>query len=159
MGTANLRPTQQESPAGIFEGGQRVFGWRATIHEATVFIERLHGHGFRPQLSASAFGPGVSAPAFRPRLSASNALGPDGILLSYLPTIRQVDRLVLRCLEAPGLDDPEVLEVLVRPWAADRERLRPYLKMTAHTGFLVRVRRVAEKPRRLPNARAAQEKM
>jgi tRNA (adenine57-N1/adenine58-N1)-methyltransferase len=74
------------------------------------------------------------------------ALRVGGIVLSYLPTIRQVDQLVLAVLDRPGLSNPEVIEAWVRPWKADRQRLRPESRITGHTGFLVRFRRLAGPP-------------
>jgi hypothetical protein len=63
------------------------------------------------------------------------------ILLAYLPTIRQVDQLVVAVLDTKELGNPEVAEILVRPWVADRIRLRPAQRIVGHTGFLVRARR------------------
>lgn len=72
--------------------------------------------------------------------AAAAALRPNGVLVAYLPNIRQVDELVLKVLGHSGFGDPEVTEVLVRPWVADRTRLRPAQHMISHTGFLVRAR-------------------
>lgn len=71
----------------------------------------------------------------------ARALRPGGILLAYLPTIRQVDQLVVAVMDTRELGNPEVAEILVRPWVADRIRLRPAQRMVGHTGFLVRARR------------------
>ncbi len=73
--------------------------------------------------------------------AAAPALVPGGIMLAYLPNTRQVDRLALAFLDHPAFAPPEVCEALVRPWVADRERLRPSLRMVSHSGFLVRARR------------------
>jgi tRNA (adenine57-N1/adenine58-N1)-methyltransferase catalytic subunit len=75
---------------------------------------------------------------------ALTALNAGGILLAYLPSIRQVDRLVQAILDCPELMLPEVVEAWLRPWIADRERLRPVHKILAFTGFLVRTRRRGE---------------
>ena len=75
---------------------------------------------------------------------ALTALNAGGILLAYLPSIRQVDRLVQAILDCPELMPPEVVEAWLRPWIADRERLRPVHKILAFTGFLVRTRRRGE---------------
>ncbi len=72
---------------------------------------------------------------------AAAALKPGGILASYLPGIRQVDAFVLAILDHPELAEPEVVEIMARPWVADRQRLRPELRIVGHTGFLVRARR------------------
>ncbi|MBI3180502.1 MAG: tRNA (adenine-N1)-methyltransferase [Deltaproteobacteria bacterium] len=73
--------------------------------------------------------------------AAAQALVPGGIMLAYLPNTRQVDRLAIAFLDHPSFAPPEVCEALVRPWVADRERLRPSLRMVSHSGFLVRARR------------------
>jgi tRNA (adenine57-N1/adenine58-N1)-methyltransferase len=72
---------------------------------------------------------------------AAAALKPGGIVVAYLPGIRQVDAFVLAILDHNGLAEPEVVEVIVRPWVADRQRLRPEQRIIGHTGFLVRARR------------------
>jgi tRNA (adenine57-N1/adenine58-N1)-methyltransferase catalytic subunit len=72
---------------------------------------------------------------------AALALKPGGLIVAYVPTIRQIDTFVLAVLDHRGFADAEVAEVMVRPWVADRQRLRPELRITGHTGFLVRARR------------------
>ena len=59
---------------------------------------------------------------------ALRALKAGGLLLAYLPSIRQVDRLVHAILDRPELMPPEVVEAWLRPWIAERERLRPVHK-------------------------------
>jgi tRNA (adenine57-N1/adenine58-N1)-methyltransferase len=78
--------------------------------------------------------------------AAAGALKPGGIILCYLPTMRQVDQLVLSLLDEPRFAYPEVAEVILRPWMADRTRLRPVMRMVGHSGFLVRARRRGPKP-------------
>ncbi|MCF8085556.1 MAG: tRNA (adenine-N1)-methyltransferase [Desulfohalobiaceae bacterium] len=58
---------------------------------------------------------------------------PAGFLL---PTMNQVERL-LRALEDSCFTDPEVLEILVRPYKPVADRLRPEDRMVAHTGYLI----------------------
>ena len=72
---------------------------------------------------------------------AAAALAPGGIVVAYVPTIRQIDQFVLAALDHGGFAEPEVCELLLRPWKADRTRLRPDLKMVGHSGFLARCRR------------------
>jgi tRNA (adenine57-N1/adenine58-N1)-methyltransferase len=72
---------------------------------------------------------------------AALALKPGGFMAAYLPGIRQVDALVQAVLDHTQMSEPEVTEVLVRPWVADRQRLRPELRIVGHTGFLVRARK------------------
>lgn len=67
-----------------------------------------------------------------------------GIWVCYLPTIRQVDQLVMTLMDARAFSPPDVIEILLRPWVADKVRLRPELTMVGHSGFLVRTRRRGE---------------
>lgn len=76
----------------------------------------------------------------------TDALKPGGIVVCYLPTMRQVDQLVLTMMDEPRLAYPEVAEVILRPWMADRTRLRPVMRMVGHSGFLVKARRRGPKP-------------
>lgn len=73
--------------------------------------------------------------------SARKAIAPGGIWVSYVPSIRQVDRLITAILDDRDFAPAEVVEVLLRKWVADRQRLRPELTMVGHSGFLVRTRR------------------
>jgi tRNA (adenine57-N1/adenine58-N1)-methyltransferase len=75
---------------------------------------------------------------------AAIALTAGGILMAYLPNVRQVDRLINAILDRQEFTLPEVVEAWVRPWIADRERLRPVHKILAFTGFLVRTQRRGE---------------
>jgi tRNA (adenine57-N1/adenine58-N1)-methyltransferase len=81
---------------------------------------------------------------------AAAALKPGGLVVAYLPGIRQVDAFVLAILDHNGLAEPEVVEVIVRPWVADRQRLRPEQRIIGHTGFLVRARRRGPSAEPLP---------
>ena len=71
----------------------------------------------------------------------AGSLRSGGIWVSYLPTIRQVDQLVLALLDSHAFAPPEVIEIMLRKWVADQQRLRPELTMVGHSGFLVRTRR------------------
>lgn len=73
---------------------------------------------------------------------AAKALRPAGVLLCWLPTALQVYALV-RHLQASG-DWAEVStqETLVRGWDVGEGSVRPAHRMVAHTGFLIRARRV-----------------
>ncbi len=73
--------------------------------------------------------------------AAAKALKPGGIIMVYVPTIRQIDTFVLATMDGGDFAEAEVCEVMVRPWVADRSRLRPELRITGHTGFLARARR------------------
>ncbi len=78
--------------------------------------------------------------------ATADALKPGGIVVCYLPTMRQVDQLVLTMMDEPRFAYPEVAEVILRPWMADRTRLRPVMRMVGHSGFLVKARRRGPKP-------------
>ncbi len=87
--------------------------------------------------------------------AAAQALKPGGFVVAYTPGIRQIDTFVLASLEHPELAEPEVAEVILRPWVADRQRLRPELRITGHTGFIARVRRRGPRLGKEPELEAA----
>jgi len=66
---------------------------------------------------------------------------PLGVLV---PTTNQVS-LVLKELQKLPFIDLEVLEILLRPYKVNPERLRPEDLMIAHTGYLIFARKVKEK--------------
>jgi len=66
---------------------------------------------------------------------AERALAPGGILVSYLPSIVQVQQL-RSALDASGFGMCTTQEVLVRTWKVDGAAVRPDHRMVAHTGFL-----------------------
>jgi len=66
---------------------------------------------------------------------AAAALRPGGILLAYVPSIVQVQRLRQALEDSPfGLHD--TIEVLHRGWHVEGDAVRPNHRMVAHTGFL-----------------------
>lgn len=67
---------------------------------------------------------------------ALEALVPGAPIAFLLPCVDQVSKLLL-ALEQRPFESTEVLEVLVRPWKAVPDRLRPADRMCAHTCFLV----------------------
>jgi tRNA (adenine57-N1/adenine58-N1)-methyltransferase len=71
---------------------------------------------------------------------AAQALVPGGILVCYVPSVRQVDQLVVALWDHPEFATPEVCETILRPWLADKIRLRPESRIMGHTGFLIRSR-------------------
>ncbi|MFI5035273.1 MAG: tRNA (adenine-N1)-methyltransferase [Acidimicrobiales bacterium] len=76
---------------------------------------------------------------------AEAALRPGGILLCYLPTINQTQRL-RETLRAHSFGLEETVEVLRRTWHIDGRSVRPDHRMVAHTGFITSARRLAERP-------------
>ncbi|MGH9020864.1 MAG: tRNA (adenine-N1)-methyltransferase [Acidimicrobiales bacterium] len=73
---------------------------------------------------------------------AQVAMRPGGILLSYLPTITQVQQL-RDALDAGLFGLAETVEVLRRTWHIEGRSVRPDHRMVAHTGFLTSARRLA----------------
>ena len=68
--------------------------------------------------------------------AAANALITGGILLSFLPTILQVQELVLT-LNADGrFARVETAETMLRGWNVSRRSVRPAHRMVAHSGFI-----------------------
>lgn len=76
---------------------------------------------------------------------AETALRPGGILLCYNPTVLQIYKLTRRL----DLKYPETFRVMgiyefgQRRWEIKGRSVRPELRMVAHTGFMVVVRRTA----------------
>ena len=73
---------------------------------------------------------------------AWKALRPGGILLSWLPTVNQVYILGRHLQKFEGWGVVEIRELIQRSWDVAENALRPFHKMTAHTGFLVRARKL-----------------
>lgn len=67
--------------------------------------------------------------------AAGDALVAGGILLTYLPTVPQVQRAV-DALVAHGFGFCETFEVIHRGWNVDGMSVRPDHRMVAHTGFI-----------------------
>lgn len=74
--------------------------------------------------------------------TAYRALGPGGILCSYLPSIVQVGSLVTALREAGTFGLIETVEVLLRGWYVEGRAVRPEHRMVGHTGFLTFARRL-----------------
>jgi len=71
----------------------------------------------------------------------SEVLEPGGIVCAYLPTIMQVQELVM-ALEPRGFVHLESFETLKRGWHVTERSVRPDHRMQGHTGFLCFARRV-----------------
>jgi len=72
---------------------------------------------------------------------AWDALKPGHPLGILVPTTNQVSHTLTQLLSLP-FKDVEVLEVLVRRYKPNPERLRPEDRMVAHTGFLIFAKKV-----------------
>lgn len=70
------------------------------------------------------------------------ALRPGGILVSFLPTVLQVHRLVESLRQMRLWRGISTTETLVRPWHIEDSSARPDHRMVAHTGFITVARLV-----------------
>jgi len=75
-------------------------------------------------------------------LVGENSLEPGAVLVSYLPTVPQIQMLVetMRDTGSYGLID--VFETLHRRWKVEGRSVRPDHRMVGHTGFVVVGRRI-----------------
>jgi tRNA (adenine57-N1/adenine58-N1)-methyltransferase len=71
------------------------------------------------------------------------ALRGGGFFCSLVPTVNQVG-VLLRNLEMRPFGFVEVEELMLRPYKAVPERLRPFDRMVAHTGYLIFARALLE---------------
>lgn len=73
---------------------------------------------------------------------AATALRPGGVVVAYVPTIRQAESFTgaLRSSNRFGL--VETVELLVRDWHIRNRSVRPNHRMVGHTGFLTVARRI-----------------
>jgi tRNA (adenine57-N1/adenine58-N1)-methyltransferase catalytic subunit len=74
---------------------------------------------------------------------AAEALAPGGILLSYLPSTLQVKQMADRVAEQGTWTEPEVFEVILRPWHVKGMSVRPVQWMFSHSAFLVSCRKIS----------------
>lgn len=82
------------------------------------------------------------------------ALSGGGFLGALVPTVNQVAALVDAFAERP-LAEVEVCEVLLRQFRAVPGRIRPFDRLTAHTGYLLFVRKLEPgEPAEAPSERA-----
>ncbi len=77
--------------------------------------------------------------------SAGEALVPGGIFLSFLPTVLQVQELVIAFQESGIFQRVETIELMLRTWHVARRSVRPDHRMVGHTGFLVTARKTLPK--------------
>lgn len=70
-------------------------------------------------------------------------LRPGGILLSYLPTVPQVERWVRELRASRIFDFVTTMETLERGWNIEGRSVRPDHRMVAHTGFITTARKIA----------------
>ena len=75
-----------------------------------------------------------------------DALAMGGILLSFVPTIIQVQRLVLALENDGRFQMIESLETMLRTWHVTERSVRPDHRMIAHSGFLTTAVRCEPRP-------------
>jgi tRNA (adenine57-N1/adenine58-N1)-methyltransferase len=75
-----------------------------------------------------------------------DALVMGGILLSFVPTIIQVQRLVLALEKDGRFQMIESLETMLRTWHVTERSVRPDHRMIAHSGFLTTAVRCDPRP-------------
>lgn len=75
--------------------------------------------------------------------AAAEALRPGGLLVCYVATVTQLSRTVEEIRSRSDFASPESWESMVRGWHVDGLAVRPDHRMIAHTGFLVRARKLA----------------
>ena len=68
--------------------------------------------------------------------TVGDALVMGGLMLSFLPTILQVHRLVLALEQDGRFQLVETMETLLRTWHVTEKSVRPDHRMIAHSGFL-----------------------
>ena len=73
----------------------------------------------------------------------TEALRAGGILLSFVPTVPQIERFVEALHASNGYALIETTEGLERPWQIEGRSVRPHLRMVGHSGFLTVARRVS----------------
>ncbi len=74
---------------------------------------------------------------------AATALVPGGILLAYLPSTLQIKQMADKVREAGGYTDPEVFEVIHRPWHVKGQSVRPVQWMFSHSAFILVCRKTS----------------
>jgi tRNA (adenine57-N1/adenine58-N1)-methyltransferase len=74
--------------------------------------------------------------------TATDALGPGGVLCCYLPTVPQVVTTV-EAMRDGGFALINTFEGLVRTWNVEGQSVRPDHRMVAHTGFIITGRKLA----------------
>ncbi len=81
---------------------------------------------------------------------AVEKLRSGGIFLCFLPTVPQIEKVVLALQEARVFESIETFETMLRPWNIDGRSVRPSLRMVAHSGFITTARKVTRIKRNEP---------
>lgn len=75
--------------------------------------------------------------------AVADALTPGGVVVCYVATATQLSRVAERIRGSGAFTEPDASETIVRGWHVDGLAVRPDHRMVAHTGFLLRARRLA----------------
>ncbi|MBE0465920.1 MAG: tRNA (adenine-N1)-methyltransferase [Candidatus Desulforudis sp.] len=73
---------------------------------------------------------------------AATALRPGGVVVAYVPTIRQAESFTGALRSSNRFGVVETVELLVRDWHIRNRSVRPNHRMVGHTGFLTVARRI-----------------
>lgn len=131
------RVVSHEARGEFAKLARRNLEW-ANLGENVVIYERDIGDGF-PEGNADALFLDMRE-SWLYLDGAFACLKPGGTLGFLLPTVNQLNSLSL-ALERQPAGDLEIMEILLRHWKTEPDRLRPRDRMPAHTGFLVFCRR------------------
>ncbi len=80
---------------------------------------------------------------------AVEKLRSGGIFLCFLPTVPQIEKVVLALQDARVFESIETFETMLRPWNIDGRSVRPSLRMVAHSGFITTARKVTRIKRKV----------
>jgi tRNA (adenine57-N1/adenine58-N1)-methyltransferase len=73
---------------------------------------------------------------------AAAAMRPGGVIVAYVPTIRQAESFTAALRSSNLFELVETVEILVRGWHIRNRSVRPNHRMVGHTGFLTIGRRI-----------------
>lgn len=76
--------------------------------------------------------------------AVAGALEPGGVLVAYVATTTQLSRLAEDLRKDGRWMEPAAQESMVRGWHLEGLAVRPEHRMIAHTGFLLKARRLAD---------------
>ena len=75
--------------------------------------------------------------------AVTRLLSPGGVLMTYVPTVPQLMKMVESLRATKSFTEPRQWETLLREWHVEDLAVRPEHRMNAHTAFLIWARRLA----------------